>query len=56
MKYYFYSPVPCILSCDGRPVAKAEGGDKVTVSRSSKELLLAKGKYDFFAKIKQKLG
>ena len=46
----------CILSCDGKPVEEIKGGDKVKIRKSEKKLALAEGNYDFFSKIKRKLG
>jgi len=46
----------CILSSDGRPVAEIKQGETVKISKSEKTLKIAVGKYDFFGKIKHKLG
>ncbi len=46
----------CIFSCDGKPVEKVSGGERVTVRKSDKTLIISDTKKDFFDKIKQKLG
>ncbi len=50
------SSADCILSTDGRPVTKLTAGDSIKVYKSDKKLLLAEGEYNFYTKVKNKLG
>ncbi len=50
------SSADCIVSVDGRPIGKLTAGDKISVKKSEITLLLAESEYNFYTKIKNKLG